>query len=265
MVHGPWPFGMLRDLYKCLESLATDVLNLSVESVSVVCPRCRQTTQSLEEARTAALNQLEAKGPSSVLTACTKECVTLRNEGGSGDAKQAEEVASSAEFDVSGFATWTYGLSEPAKRSHAVSVAFERAVAPSTIKNAKMQESMLDHAWSLLQTYVCISTSAHSQSLGCSQHSMRVAASHSYLRSLMEADQELTRVPAPWVPFRPPGHDKVEESNKVEASNLGDDNFAKLVPARALAVIKTMEHVDLSGTVPRSLLAVVVVVTCLTY
>lgn len=102
---------------------------------------------------------------------------------------------------------------------------------------------------------------------------MRVAASHSYLRSLMEADQELTRVPAPWVPFRPPGHDKVEESNKVEDSNLRDGDVATLVPAGALAVIKTMEHVDLSGTVQHSLrvvlatliAVVVVVVSCFTY
>lgn len=50
LVVGPYPHGLLHQLYCCVEALAAEN-NLKLLSVSVVCPRCRQTQYPMVRAQ----------------------------------------------------------------------------------------------------------------------------------------------------------------------------------------------------------------------
>lgn len=258
LVIGPWPFALLCRIYQCLRSLAEDVMNITIDSTSVVCPRCRQTTLALRAARKHALKH---PGGAMVLKECEHKCWsrtlvwTGRDESGIMDHDTAEIDADSSsseeaehnvtptkeKFDVSGFALWLAGLSPiraTKKRTSVVNTAFVWAGAA---ENAEKYAHMVDHAWSVLETYVLRCNCPHG---GCQMDETltHLVCHCRYLRTCMERVSPLRRIPWLWVPFRSfVGEGRPEEE-------LRHPEVAALVPSSALDYMHKQDQVDLSGT-----------------
>ena len=167
LVHGPWPFALLWRLYQCLRTLAEDVLNIAIARILVQCPRCRRTSLGLSMARTRALKH---EGERMVLRECLHGCLSSKavwakmqadiegdpeeqeKEEDSDSSEEAEQAGVSdarVKFDISGFALWLADLlpaKTPKKRAKVVNKAFEWAHAAK----GKVQQHMVEHAWSLL-------------------------------------------------------------------------------------------------------------------
>lgn len=145
-VIGPWPYGLLQELYCCVETLAEDVLGLTLKPMIVACPRCRQTKVSLKKVRDkglkgeswfcyASCRTSAAAGPGRI-----HEGVARGEDMNEVDDEEMdedeEEDGSSTDADLDGpldmgtpgFATWIVGLDEaPNKRLRVVKQAIASA------------------------------------------------------------------------------------------------------------------------------------------
>lgn len=157
---GPWPFGLLWQLYQCLETLTVHTMGLTIDSTVVTCPRCRQTTFPLRAARSGGL---KAKGTGDIKV-CLYDCGGNRSAGplagvatvGGGD--ELDDVVSmgstgedKTSFETAGFATWITGLGRkaPKKRAHVVETAFGLAKTWEHDPNAQHRAKagfVLEHA-----------------------------------------------------------------------------------------------------------------------
>lgn len=68
----------------------------------------------------------------------------------------------------------------------------------------------------------------------------------SYLGTYMQSQDKLSCVPAPWTLFRVT---EPEDSTEEKQNNLRDPKVEALVPPKALAFVRELQEVNLSGTV----------------
>ena len=130
LVIGPWPYGLLQELYYCVEALAQGVPGLIVHMPLVVCQRCRDSKKRLQRVRNKAL-----KGHS---WPCGRLCAALPPAGPGvtvDDKEPPKDSDASGELDMGtlGFATWTVGLDDN-KRQHVVSRALQEVTEAVTSK-----------------------------------------------------------------------------------------------------------------------------------
>lgn len=120
-----------------METLAKDVLGLTVHKLNVVCPRCRNTAIPLQQARKGSTGKApwtcdeacrwsQAAGPGSTHKAVTKPAHQEGEvDGGSDDEASVDESYQLA-MGTQGFVTWVVGL-RGKKRQAAVDCAIEAA------------------------------------------------------------------------------------------------------------------------------------------
>ena len=162
---------MLWRLYECLETLVKE-LGFVVESIKAVCPRCRQTTLPLYQVRNDALKDSKASKTCTRDDCQTNPLVALEadeevaaveraldldadDDDDDSEGQDGNSSSSKTTFEVSGFALTLFGLlalRAPRKRATVVNAAFTRALEVSDPENAGLRLSMLDRAWSILQT-----------------------------------------------------------------------------------------------------------------
>ena len=176
LVIGPWPFGLLSQLYECLHTLSSTIMGLPAPKPLVACPRCRRTTLPLKFARNPALKA----GGKQELKTCLYDCGNkpvpeidapepgaevdddLASEDSADEELDTEEDDDSAveggaklKFDVSGFGLWQSGLHlAPKKRRQVVDMAFTVAKDMSESDDrhqAATSHYVLEHACRVLE------------------------------------------------------------------------------------------------------------------
>ena len=147
LVIGPWPCGLLQELYYCVEALAQGVPGLTVYKPHVVCQRCRDIKLRLKSVRTWAL-----KGCS---WPCGRLCAALPPAGPGvtvDDKEPRKDSDASGRVDMGtlGFATWTVGLDDN-KRQHLVSRAVQEVTEAVATKEGVSLSAQAAHACRILQ------------------------------------------------------------------------------------------------------------------
>lgn len=175
LVIGPWPHGLLQQLYYCVKTLAKDVLGLRVGGVEVVCPRCRQVRLTLKALRKKAGKADGVKHCGNGLCASKPaagpggphEFVAGEEEDPSDEEEDEEDDEEQPPVDlgVEGFETWTVALGKKEKeRREVLDYAMTRAVsarkatsvtapAPFTALQVEAATAMVSHAGRLVARY----------------------------------------------------------------------------------------------------------------
>lgn len=133
-VIGPWPYGLLQQLYYCVETSAKFASGAPAAAlagggggtgagapsvcrsvaVKVVCPRCCGTHQALTKVRNKAL-----MGPLGNTTLCGQWCIGEDDDMGDEDEDDDEQevVGSRLDMGIKDFATWVVCLTGDARRN----------------------------------------------------------------------------------------------------------------------------------------------------
>lgn len=120
-----------------METLAQDVLALTVHKLKVVCPRCRETKLLLKKARKGSTGKepwtcdkackwSQAAGPGRTHKAVPKPAHQEGEVDGGSDAEASLEESYQLAMGTQGFATWVVGL-RGKKRQAALDCAIEAA------------------------------------------------------------------------------------------------------------------------------------------
>ena len=147
LVIGPWPCGLLQELYYCVEALAQGVPGLTVYKPHVVCQRCRGTKVRLKSVRTWALKG--CRWP------CGRLCAALPPAGpgvtvASLGPWKGSDSSGHLDMGTLGFAAWTVGLGDN-KRQRVVALAIQKVTEAGASKDGVSLSAQAAHACRILQ------------------------------------------------------------------------------------------------------------------